>query len=261
MKSNVLTLALAQHLPKKTVKENLAMGLYLCEQAKRAGADLILFPEMWSIGYNQPLMTSKHSIHGEYEELKPYRKAAKDLGIAIAITYLGMGYEKPTNNIMLIEETGRVIFQYAKVHVCDFKGGTETALEPGNSFVVGTIKISGTILSVGAMICFDREFPESARSLALLDAQLILVPNSCKLATCSVLGDVRLQQVRSRAFENMVAIAVANYPEPKDDGSSCLVGPDGKIIARAGAGEEMLITKLDLDFLTKWREREVWGVR
>ena len=61
------------------------------------------------------------------------------------------------------------------------------------------------------MICYDREFPESARILMLKGAEIILVPNACPMEIN------RLSQLRGRAYENMVGIATVNYPLGKPD--------------------------------------------
>ena len=119
-------------------------------------------------------------------------------------------------------------------------------------------------VEVGAMICFDREFPESARILALDGAELILVPNACPME------DNRTGQLRARAFEDMVAVALANYPASHDDcdGHSvafhpCVCGSDGAgrdtLVVRAGPGEEISLARFDLDELREWRRTEVWG--
>lgn len=71
------------------------------------------------------------------------------------------------------------------------------------------------------MICYDREFPESARLLMLKDAELILVPNACPMEIN------RLSQLRARAYENMTAVATCNYPATVPDcngGSSVFDG-------------------------------------
>ena len=112
------------------------------------------------------------------------------------------------------------------------------------------------------MICFDREFPEAARLLALGGAELILVPNACELEAN------RLGQVRARAFENMVAVAVANYAAPQENGHSTVVDPiafdaEGRSrdtrVFEAGEAEDVCVVRLDLDALREWRRREVWG--
>ena len=67
---------------------------------------------------------------------------------------------------------------------------------------------------IGAMICYDREFPESARILMLKGAEIILTPNACDLEAN------RLGQFRARAYENMVGVAMANYAAPWQNGHS-----------------------------------------
>ncbi len=112
------------------------------------------------------------------------------------------------------------------------------------------------------MICFDREFPEAARLLALGGAELVLVPNACELEAN------RLGQVRARAFENMVAVAVANYAAPQENGHSTVVDPiafdaEGRRrdtrVFEAGEAEDVCVVRLDLEALREWRRREVWG--
>jgi predicted amidohydrolase len=60
------------------------------------------------------------------------------------------------------------------------------------------------------MICMDREYPEAARALSRRGGEIVVVPNCCDLATDTACGDVRIAQVRGRAFETAMGIAVAN---------------------------------------------------
>ena len=100
---------------------------------------------------------------------------------------------------MLFDRYGERRLVYAKVHTCDF--GAERNLTPGDDFYVTDLDTACGIVKVGAMICYDREFPESARILMLKGAELILVPNACPMEIN------RLAQLRGRAYENMTAIA------------------------------------------------------
>src|SRR5699024_7311931 len=109
----------------------------------------------------------------------------------------------------LFDRFGREAFTYAKVHTCDF--GEERHLTPGDDFYVAELDTARGPVRVGAMICYDREFPESARILMLKGAELILVPNACPMELN------RLSQLRGRAFENMTAIATCNYPDTVPD--------------------------------------------
>jgi predicted amidohydrolase len=116
-------------------------------------------------------------------------------------------------------------------------------------------------VAVGAMICYDREFPESARVLMLIGAEIVLVPNACDLEVN------RLSQLRARAYENMIGVALANYAGPNDFGHS--VAFDGMAFDRhgsremtlveAGEAEGIFIAGFDLDALRDYRRRETWG--
>ena len=96
-------------------------------------------------------------------------------------------------------------------------------------FVVAPLEIAAGSVAVGAIICFDREFPEAARVLALEGAELVLVPNACEMESN------RLGQLRARAFENMVVVALTNYPAPAQNGHSVVYDPiafDGVGVSR-----------------------------
>lgn len=115
------------------------------------------------------------------------------------------------------------------------------------------------------MICYDREFPESARILMLKGAELILVPNACPMEIN------RLSQLRSRAFENMLAIATCNYPDTVQDcngNSSVFDGvaflPDESdsrdtCIFQAGRAEGIYIAEINLSRLREYRRCEAFG--
>lgn len=254
-----ITIALIQLLPEATLEQNLQKGLTACHKAKELGADIVLFPEMWSVGYEQKYMDDTHAVELTSDFIQQFQQKANELELAIAITYLGKSTAGLTNSVALINAQGKIILDYAKVHLCDFEDGTDIGLEPGDSFKVADLKIRNQTIKIGAMICFDREFPEAAHTLMLKGAELILVPNSCRLVSCPVLGDVRFAQLRSRAFENMAGIALANYPAPRNDGHSCAINPDGKPIFVASTEEGVFTAQFDLHYITDWRAIEVWG--
>ena len=184
--------------------------------------------------------------------------------MAIAVTYLESWPGAPRNTMSLIDRRGEIVLTYAKVHTCDFD--REAALTPGDAFPVATIDSGKGDLRVGAMICYDREFPESARLLMLGGAELILVPNACELERH------RLGQFHARAFENMTAMAMTNYAAPQLNGHSialngiAFVGPenaDGNTadmtIVEAGEDEGIYMAAFDMDAIREYRARETWG--
>ena len=256
-----LIIALVQLMPEKTPQENLIKGLVACEKAHMLGADLVLFPEMWQIGYMTEYMVPTYAIDHQSDFIQQFCKKAEELRIAIAITYLGKGESKPTNNIALIDSTGKIILDYAKVHVCSFKHGTESTLENGCAFKVANLDYAQGQVKIGAMICFDREFPESARSLCLQGAEIILTPNSCYMLHDPLLHDIRIQQFRVRAFENMVGVALANYPYPHDDGHSCAFDVNGNQIVMANEEDGIFLASFDLDKIRSCNASEIWGAK
>jgi predicted amidohydrolase len=252
-------IALLQIHPSKWFNDNLQKGVDACKKAKSLDADLALFPEMWNVSYDQTKMKKKFSIHEHDHFFKTYQELAKSLDMAIAITYLGMGEIKPTNNIAVIDHHGDVVLKYSKVHICNFKNGCETALEPGKRFSVCDLKFKNGTVKLGTMICFDREFPESSRSLMLQGAELIITPNACPLHDCKVLGNVRLSSFRTRAFENKVGVAMTNYPAPMHDGHSCAYNANGQEIIILNQQEQIAICAFDINFIRNWQESEPWG--
>jgi predicted amidohydrolase len=102
------------------------------------------------------------------------------------------------------------------------------------------------------MICFDREFPESARILMLKGAEIILTPNACNL------DDRRLNQFQSRAFENSVAVAMTNYSDPLN-GHSCAFDAEGDEILIAGSEEGIFLVEFDIEKIRNFRKRTSWG--
>ena len=115
------------------------------------------------------------------------------------------------------------------------------------------------------MICYDREFPESARLLMLKGAEVVLVPNACPMELN------RLSQLRGRAFENMMTIATCNYPATVPDcngGSSVFDGiaylPHWEgfrdmCVLQTGEEEGIFMAEIDLDLLREYRACEVHG--
>lgn len=264
---NFLKIALLQIAPCKSLEENLEKGIRFCTAAKERGADIALFPEMWSNGYDiydRPVNEWKaEAVAADSAFVHAFGSLAKTLDMAIGITLLEQYEKAPRNALILFDRFGVQKLHYAKVHTCDF--GAERDLTPGKDFYVTTLDTACGGVKVGAMICYDREFPESARILMLKGVELILVPNACPMEIN------RLSQLRARAYENMTAIATCNYPGSVPDcngGSSVFDGvaylptlPHSRdtCILQADEKEGIYIAKLDLEQLRTYRKNEVHG--
>ena len=260
--------ALLQLLPGASQEENLQKGMDACRRAKAMGADLALFPEMWSIGYDlsHPDTLAQRAIDLSHPFLTAFQSLARELELAIAVTYLERFSPLPRNTLTVFDRQGRPVLTYAKVHTCDF--GEERVLTPGDGFRVAELDTGSDRVKIGAMICYDREFPESARILMLQGAEILLVPNACPMELN------RLSQLRARAFENMVGIATVNYPAGQPDCNGHSSAFDGiayseiapgetrardTLVLEAGESEGIYLASFPMDQLRAYRASEVHG--
>ncbi len=261
-----LKIALLQLLPGDSLEDQFQIGKTACEKAKNMRADIALFPEMWSDGYAIPqnaAAINELSIPSDSAFVHGFSKLAAELQMAIGITFLESHDPKPLNSVMLFDRNGERRLHYSKVHTCEFD--LEKMLSSGEGFYVADLDIGRDTVKVGSMICFDREFPESARILMLKGAELLLVPNACPMEIN------RLAALRTRAYENMLAIATCNYPagQPDCNGHSTVFdgvawlrdepGVRDMCILEAPDEEGIYLAEIDLDLLREYRANEVMG--
>ncbi len=234
-------------------ESNIKTIIKFMAEAKQEGADILLLPECFITGYDLTIDNDSAMTEGD---LSPLCEQAGKLGIGLVATALSKGERHPQNAAFVIGKDGKILMKYAKVHTCDF--ADEKVLEPGTEFKV--CDYDG--VKIGIMICYDREYPESARILMLKGAEMILVPNDC--------GSMhpRLQALSTRAYENMCGVAMAN-PNGENAGNSCAYSPicwDGNgecvdntlFLANANA-EGLFYAEFDMDKIRAYREREMMG--
>ncbi len=262
----MINVALMQMLPCGTQEENRAKGEEWCRRAKTLGADIALFPEMWSCGYGLRVdaeYVRSLAVSADGDFVRSFAALAAELDMAIAVTLLEKYEPAPRNTVILFDRHGEKRLHYSKVHTCDF--GDEKHLTPGESFPVTELDTASGPVRVGAMICYDREFPESARLLMLGGAELILVPNACPMEIN------RISQLRGRAYENMLGIATANYAEGMPDCNGHSTAFDGiayvpdepgsrdTLLVEAGGEEGIFMAPFDIGAIRAYRASEVHG--
>ena len=214
------------------------------------GADLLVLPEMFLTGYNIGLdaVSVLAEVHNG-ESAQQVARIARSAGIAILY-----GYPERTedgqiyNAVQLIDAQGERVCNYRKTHL--FGDLDRSMFSPGtNEFPV--VELNGWKL--GFLICYDLEFPENARRLAIEGAELILVPTA-NMIPFDFIADVT---VRSRAFENQCYVAYANYCGQEGDihycGQSSIAAPDGSRIAQASLDEALIVGELDRSLMDKSR--------
>lgn len=279
---NTFNIALLQITPEQSIEKNLAKGIKACENAKKRGADLALFPEMWNNGYENLAVYVRDvpnlkiddwqnkAVSQDSKFVQSFAKLAQKLEMAIAITFLEKNTGQPKNTVIVFDRTGRKILKYSKIHTVDFK--MEYFTDTGESFDVGELDYGHGKIKLGSMICFDRNFPESARILMLNGAEVIIIPNAGHIY------NIHLTQLKTRAYENSVVVAMANYPTEASainagNGRSCAFSPifintnmtnsnikeiDTTII-EMGENEGIEIASIDVDALRLCRSNSCNG--
>lgn len=238
-----------------SIEKNSLTVIEKMKESVNNGADILLLPECFITGYQLPIYNSQ-ALSDDNEYINLICSAAKKYKIGVVATAFTKGKEKPRNTAFVIDKCGNILLKYSKVHTCDF--ADEACLESGNEFKV--CNFHG--IKLGVMICYDKEYPESARILMLKGAEIILVPNDC----CSM--KPRIQALSTRAYENMTGVVMAN-PNGENAGCSCAYSPicwdrdgicvDNTVFIADEKTEGLYYADFDLDALRNYRKREMMG--
>lgn len=143
------------------------------------------------------------------------------------------------NTSPVIDPEGRVITRYRKLYPwLPYEDG----VTPGERFAVFEVPGIGRL---GISICYDMWFPETIRAMVCDGAEIILHPS----LTSTIDRDAEIAMIRAHAAQNQVYFFDVNVAGPIGVGESCIAGPGGEIIYKAGKGREIIPLKLDLDYL------------
>jgi predicted amidohydrolase len=232
-----------------SVAENLKVLDEAAGRAARAGAGLLVCPELFLTGYaigdDVPVLAEPADGPGA----AAVAGIAAHHGIAVHYGYPERAGEVVHNSAQLIDASGDRLANYRKTHL--FGSFEQRWFTPGDEPVVQA-DLDG--VRVGMLICYDVEFPENVRAHALAGTDLLLVPT----ALMHPFPFVAESLVPVRAFESQLYIAYANRTGHEGEfeftGLSCLAGPDGTARARAGRGEELVIGDVDPVLLGASRE-------
>jgi predicted amidohydrolase len=221
---------------------------WICRAAEEHKADLVVFPETITTGFIHNL-----SFNELYKLLDPVPgrvtdeigRAAREMGIHVCYTFYERG-ENGTiyNTAALIDDAGAVVGSYRKTHAFITEnvncGGWVT---PGTE-----VKAFDTMLGkIGMIICYDGDFPELSRELALQGAEVILRPSALLRSF-----DIWYLTSAARAFDNHVYMVAVNSVGTDAGGNhyfgnSLIIDPRGIKLAQARGVEEIVSAKLDPD--------------
>ena len=212
------------------------------------GTKLIVFPETTLSGFptRENVADVAQTLDGP--ALTSVRDAARQRGVAVAVGLAERDGNQFYNTTVLLDEHGEIALRYRKTHLWASDVGVFT---PGDRFE--TCMWNG--LTVGLLICYDIEFPESARAVAALDADLLIVTNG----NMDPFGPVHRRSITARAMENQMFALMVNRCGAGDDnltfpGLSALIDPFGDTVLELGGDEAVAKATIDLKRLEASRE-------
>ncbi len=229
------------------ISYNLKHSLKLAKEAAENGADLICLPEMFTTGYNLDTFGDRINQLAEDENgitLGALKKFASEHNVYLmaSIAFYHLNHdEKPNISAFLIDNRGGLAGIYDKNHLF---GREKEYFCYGEAYPVFDTEYG----KIGIMLCYDANFPEPARILTLLGAQIILCPAAWRVQ------DIRLFDMimPQRAAENIAYVCAVNRYGNDDGrlnpGHSQVCAPDGTVIALSEkAGEDILYADIHTD--------------
>ncbi|MFF5790715.1 nitrilase-related carbon-nitrogen hydrolase [Paeniglutamicibacter sp. NPDC012692] len=226
-------------------KNNLSNVAYIANQARDLGADLLVTPELYSVGYAPEQV---HQTDGKtHRDQLAAIAAISDIGLVASTVEHDEG--KHYICASLFNRNGVEQTRYRKQHLF---GTAENEVFSRGTEAPEVVLFDGIRIALG--ICFDVEFPEFVRAAAVSGAQLLCVPTAVPLRPPTVTGahplDTRLipsMVVPTRALENQMFIAYANHSGPDFAGLSTIADPYGRRLATAWGMEDLITASINID--------------
>ena len=277
---DTVTLGLVQMRMSADPEENLSRAMERVREAAKQGAQVVCLPELFQSPY-----FCQTEDHEQFKLAEPIPGPGTDrlggLARELGIVLIASLFEKRAeglyhNTTAVLDADGSYLGKYRKMHIPDDPNYYEKFyFTPGD---LGYQSWKTRYAKAGVLICWDQWYPEAARLTALSGAQILfyptaigwLVPEKAEYGTAQQASWETIQ--RSHAIANGVFVAAVNRvglePGPNQGiefwGGSFVAGPNGQILAKAGAGEEILVVPVDLrqvDFArTHWpflRDRRI----
>ena len=255
-----------------SIDENIEQADRLVREAAAKGAQIILLQELFETPYFCQKEKSEYYVYAaELEKNKAiqhFRQVAKELQLVLPISF----YEKKNlaryNSLAVIDATGDVLGKYRKSHIPDGPGYEEKFyFKPGDTgFKVWNTRYA----KIGVGVCWDQWYPETARCMALMGAEILLYPTA--IGSEPQDGGIDSKDhwqtcMLGHAAANLIPVVASNRIGVEEDedsritfyGSSFIAGPQGNKVVEAGRAETtVLVAEFDLDQLEL--QRLEWGI-
>ena len=247
--------------------ENADRVLDLVREAARGGARLVVTPELLEGPYfcreeKDAFFEWARPLEGN-PTLERFRALAKELGVVLPFSFFEKAGNAYYNTLAMVDADGALLGAYRKSHIPDGPGYEEKFyFRPGDTgFRVFETKAG----KVGGAVCWDQWYPECARALALLGADVLVYPTAIGSEPANPALDTRDRWRRAmvgHAVSNVIPVAAANRVGEEDGqlfyGSSFVAGTDGSFLAEMGR-DEVGVRVVTVDLAAVRRERASWG--
>jgi len=251
---------------------NLARAEAAVRQAASQGAQLILLPELFELPYWCKDQDPKWFLAARELDTHPaiehFAAIARELGVVLPISVFEKANQAYYNTVVILDADGTRLGAYRKSHIPDGPGYQEKFyFRPGDT---GAKVWQTAYGNIGVGICWDQWFPELARCMALMGAEILLYPTAIgsEPQDASLDSKDHWQTVmRGHAGANLMPLIASNrwgheQGETCDAtyyGSSFIAGPTGELLAAAPRdADAVLVQKFDLGAIG--RQRDGWGV-
>ncbi|TSI08660.1 nitrilase-related carbon-nitrogen hydrolase [Lysinibacillus sp. BW-2-10] len=227
------------------IEKNQKNGEKFVLDAIHKGAQLIVLPELWSTGYHLSKESFMKLQPKTKEIVERFCDMAKKYEVVLVVPFIDKQDADLFIALAVIEKTGEVLQVYHKSFLWNkeklyFQPG-ELRFEP----------IQTSVGKLGTLICYDMEFPETSRILALAGAELIIIPSIFSFSS-EKRWDVQLP---ARAVDNTVFVLGVNAVGENSFGKSKLIHPKGAIVREAARlKEEILLCDINLQDIKQVRK-------
>ena len=272
---NLTVAALQLKLGRADQSANIAAVSALVEEAAAAGAQVILPPELFAGEYfcreEKDAFFALATPTAQNPSVLAMQKLAKSLNVAIPTSFFERDGHHYYNTMAMIGPNGEIIGTYRKSHIPDGPGYEEKFyFRPGNDgFKVWDVPADGGTARIGIGICWDQWYPETARCLALMGAEVLLYPTAIGSEPKDADMDTSRMWRRAmvgHAVSNCMPVVAANRigHEGAENGGTSFYGHSficdewGDMVSEFGAAETGVISAaLDLDAARE--HRASWG--
>lgn len=263
--------AATQFMASPDRQANVAKAEALVRQAAKEGANIVLIQELFETPYfckdqKQSSFELAMALDG-HPTLRRMSALAKELNVVLPVSFFEQANNAFYNSVMVIDADGDQLGLYRKSHIPDGPGYQEKFyFNPGDTgFRVWQTRYA----RIGVGICWDQWFPECARAMTLLGAEILLYPTAIGSEPQNPLlesADHWQRVMQGHAGANMVPLVASNRIG-REEGESCAISfygrsfiadPWGAKVAEAGAEEAVLTAGFDLEQIRM--ARASWGL-